>query len=60
MSKEKIHVVTDVPAPSFLSKLPVKKVAVVTLVVAAAALAGSFVKDHVDVDVIDTDGPTTD
>jgi hypothetical protein len=59
MSQEKIHVVTDLPTPSRLAKLPVKKVAVAAVAVVAVYLAGKYVKDHSDVEIVDDGSSTT-
>lgn len=51
---DKIHVVTDLPAPSrLLARVPVKKVAIVAVATVAAVLAAKYVKDNSDVEIVD-------
>lgn len=50
-----VTVVTDVPAPSFLKRLPLKHIALTTTLVVASVLVAKFVTDRSDVDVSVTD-----
>lgn len=59
MSETNVNIDATVPAPvSLLKRIPVKKAAIATLVVAAVVVAVKYVKENSDVDVnVDT---TTD
>lgn len=54
---EKVHVVTDLPAPKRTLRLPVKKAAIAAVAVVAATLAVKYVQEHVQVEVETTDTP---
>jgi hypothetical protein len=45
---ENVQVVTDLPKPNFLTRIPVKKVALVALVAASAILIAKSAKDQLD------------
>lgn len=57
MSQEPtVQVKTELPAvPAFLKRIPVKKVAVATLLVAAVAAVGVVAQKQIDVEVSTTD-----
>jgi hypothetical protein len=42
---EKIQVVTDLPKPSFLTRVPLKKIALVALVAASAVVIAGAAKE---------------
>lgn len=52
MDKDTTEVVATVETPSFLRRIPVKKVAIVTIVVTGALLLAKYAKDNVDVDTV--------
>ncbi len=55
MSHEKIHVVTDLPKPSLLKRLPLKKGLDTAAAVVLILVAGKLIKDHVNVSVESTE-----
>lgn len=58
MEKDQTVIEATVETPSFLRRIPVKKVAIVTLVVAGAIALAKYAKDNADVDV--TELPSSD
>lgn len=57
MEKDQTVIEATVETPSFLRRIPVKKVAIVTLVVAAAIAVAKYAKDNTDVDVAEITSP---
>ena len=53
MSKETVNIETtvDTTVPAFLKRIPVKKLALATLVVVGLGIAAKVASDRVDVDV---------
>lgn len=50
---------TTVETPSFLRRVPVKKIVVVTLVVAGAVALAKYAKDNVEIDKVEIPDVTT-